>query len=376
MKFLRRFGGAAAICAVFVPVALSNAAEESDNAALAYWQAFAVLPPTDKTHDEILRDVVKAKLDERAKSLIKKSDGALSCLRRATAMPECDWGLELSAGPHMVMPHLSKARQMARFACLHARLSFQSGQADAALETLGDMLVLARRLGEDQILIGLLVQYAIEQMVIDVLTQKLADLEAAHLDALAKRLDGLPEGGSLRAAFELEQEIYVGWARRVVRESKTDTEAVQMLRSMVVEMAPDEEPLPKVTREQIAKWLDGTWNDYNEILGVLDASQEVRKKKWEALLRRVRAENPYSSLVLPALERCCEVRDKNRAIWSLFKAAIFVARDGNKRLQEFRDPFGDGPLKYEKTPGGFRLQSQLDYRGKQVELTVGRTEEN
>jgi hypothetical protein len=107
---------------------------------------------------------------------------------------------------------------------------------------------------------------------------------------------------------------------------------------------------------------------------VLDASQEVRKEKWEALLRRIRAENPYSSMVLPALKRVCEVRDKNKAIWALFRAAIIVSRDGIERLPDLKDPFGDGPFKYKKTPTGFRLRSQLVYRGKQVELTVGSAE--
>lgn len=375
MNIVQHLGAAVAICAVFVPVAFSNAAEDSGNAALAYWQAFAMLPATDKAQDKLLRDVVMSKLDERAKDLIKKSDGSLECLRRATTMPECDWGLGFSAGPHVVMPHLSKARQMARFACLHARHNIQSGKVNAALETLGDTLVLARRSGEDKILIGLLVQYAIEQLVIDVLAQELPDLEAAHLDTLAKRLDGLPEGSTMRSAIELEQEIYVGWARRVVRESKTDSEAVKKLHSLVAESDADDYPLPQVSREQIAKWLDQTWEHYNELFDMLDAPPKVRKEKWGALQQRVTEENPFSAIVLPGLGPCCEVRDKQKAVWALFEAAIVIARHGAGRIPDLKDPFGDGPFKYEKTATGFRLGSQLDYRGKKVEFIVGRAEE-
>jgi len=379
MKFLRRLWTAVAICAIFVPCTFSGAAEESDNAALAYWQAFAQLPRTNKEQEELLRDVVKVEIDESALALglIKQCDGAMQSLRRASTMPECDWGLEFSAGPHMVMPHLSKARHMARLVPLHARHSFQSGQADVALETLGNTLLLARRLGEDQILISLLVQYAIERIVIDVLARELPDLDAAHLDALAKRVDDLPKGGSLRAAFELEQKVYVGWARHAMREAKDDTEAVQLLRSAVAEMAPDDEPVvPQASRQQIAKWLDETWNDYDEIVKMLDVTPKARKEKWATLLQRIHAENPYSSMVLPALERCCEIRDKRETIWALFRAAIMVARDGSKRLADFEDPFGDGPFKYEETPGGFRLWAQLEYRGKRVELAVGSVEKN
>ncbi|MBL7039663.1 MAG: hypothetical protein ISR77_13590 [Pirellulaceae bacterium] len=235
---------------------------------------------------------------------------------------------------------------------------------------------MARCLGEDQILISLLVQYAIEHMVIDVLTQELTDLDAAHLDALTERLDGLPKGGSLRAAFEFEQRIYVGWARRAVRESEDDAQAVQTLRSIVAESATDENPLPHVSREQITKWLDGTWSDYSEILKLLDESPDARKEKWGALQQRVRAENPFSAVVLPGLGPCCEVRDKNTAIRALFKAAIVIARDGSKRVPGLRDPFGDGSFGYKETTGGFRLWSQLEFRGKRVELAVGSVEKN
>jgi hypothetical protein len=70
------------------------------------------------------------------------------------------------------------------------------------------------------------------------------------------------------------------------------------------------------------------------------------------------------------------VRDQNRTIWALFRAAIIVSRDGVERLPALKDPFGDGSFKYEKTPAGFRLRSQFEYRDKQVELTVGGAEEN
>ncbi len=244
--------------------ASAKTAEPTKNAALAYWQAFALLPTVDKDLDKLVIEAPTVKLDDRTKELVKKSKTALTCMRRAASLPACDWGLEFSAGPHMVMPHLSKPRQLARYACLHAR----------------------------------------------------------------------------------------------------------QLRNIVV--PADEAPGGKdVTRKQIAKWLDGTTKDYDEIHAIFDLPNDEFQPRWDALVKRIRAENPYSSVVLPALKNVREVRDRGTATWALFRTAIAVQRDGKERLATIKDPFGDGPFQYKKLPAGFRLTSKFSFRGKQAELTVG-----
>ena len=90
-----------------------------------------------------------------------------------------------------------------------------------------------------------------------------------------------------------------------------------------------------------------------------------------ALEDRIRNTNPFSRLVLPSLKGVRELRDINTANWALFRAAIRLARDGEDSLASVKDPFGDGPFKYKKLAGGFRLTSQYQVHGKPVELTVG-----
>lgn len=358
-----------------VSASFEVAAEESTpNAALAYWQAFATLPTTNKEQDEVLSQVTSP-LDKHAAALIEKGQGSMKSFHRATAMPNCDWGLEFSAGPHMVMPHLSKARQMARFAALHARKQFADGNQDAALETLGDLFVMTRHTGGDSVLISLLVQYAIESMTFELTAYHLLDLDDAQLDRLSHRLDSLPKGGSIRQSLELEQEIYIGWARRVIREAEGDTEAVRQLRDVVAGGDDAESPVPEVTREQIAGWLDETWKDYEEIQQLYDLPSDEFEERWKKLQDRIKDTNPFSNLVLPGLKRIREVSDKQTAAWALFRAAIAVARDGVDSLASVKDPFGDGPFKYTKLAGGFRLTSQYKFRGEPVELTVGKVED-
>jgi hypothetical protein len=320
--------------------------------------------------NKLVKEAPTVKLDDRTKELVASSEGAMACMRRAASMPACDWGLEFSAGPHMVMPHLSKARELTRYAVLHARQQLADGQADKALRTFRDTLVLARHAGADNVLITALVQYAIEQLVIDAASRQLPSFDAKQLDTLVGYVDSLPKGSSMTECLKLEQRVFIGWAQRVAREAKDDGEAIEQLRRAIVpaEQAPN---AAGVTRKQIAGWLDATSKDYDEIHAIFDLPDEQFQPRWDALAKRIRAENPYSSMVLPALKNVREARDRHTATWALFRAAIAVQRDGEKSLASFKDPFGKGPFEYRKLAGGFRLTSHLNFRGKLVELTVG-----
>ncbi len=371
MYLQRRSVCALAFCAVLLSATITNASDSLENAALGYWQAFAILPSTDKEQDKILVKAVEAKLDDRAKSLIKQSEAARQCLHRAAAVPACDWGLQWEAGLQMQMPHISEARDMARFACLHARNDVEAGRPDAALQVLGDTLVLARHVGQDNTGIALLVQHAIEQWVVQVSARELLGFETEQLNALEKRLESLPKGATLQGTIKTEQEVFVGCARRLVREAGSDAEAVKVLCDTFVGGDDWTKALAGATRDQIVTWLDGTWQDYDQIIAILDAPVAVFRPRWNALLKRVKVDNPFSAMVLPTVERIREKRDHSAAKWALFKAAIVVVRDGTDSLRDIKDPFGAGPFKYEKTAGGFRLSSQLTVKEKQVELVVG-----
>ena len=352
------------------------AGEEScPNAALAYWQAFAMLPPTDKDQDKVLSSALTAPLDKHASALIKQSQGSMKALRRATAMSHCDWGLDFSAGPHVVMPHLSKARQMARFAALHARKQFADGNADTALDVVGDIFVMSRHAGGDDVLISVLVQYAVESVGFGLVAPNLPNLDRDQIDSLSRQLDALPDGGSLLGALKLEQKIYVGWARQVIQNAESAAEAIRQLRTLTEENHESDPDLPDITREQISVWLDGTTKDYEEIFELYDLPPEAFEARWAKLLKRIEASNPFSNTVLPGLKGVRNARDKNAANWALFRAAIGVARDGVDSLASVKDPFGDGPFKYTKLAGGFRLTSQYRFRGEPVELTVGEVED-
>ena len=171
-------------------------------------------------------------------------------------------------------------------------------------------------------------------------------------------------------SLKLEKEIYVGWARRVVRDSSTDAEAVRTL-MMIASDREEADPTPAITREQIHAWLDATSKDYDELFTLYDLPQEEYEARWQALQDRLEDGNPYSRMVLPGLKSIRDVRDRNTASWALFRVAMAIVRDGASSLDTMSDPFGDGPFQYAKLDGGFRLTSQFKFRGEPVELTVG-----
>src|SRR5262245_46993276 len=89
------------------------------NAALRYWMAFALIddPPGDAAAQTLLRDTAASEIawDEKTfGSLIEKNRTAIEIMVRATALPECDWGLEYQLGPETPIAHLARARVLAR----------------------------------------------------------------------------------------------------------------------------------------------------------------------------------------------------------------------------------------------------------------------
>ena len=104
------------------------AAALGDNAALRYWLAFAVMPQWTPEQDAIVANWEVAALDGTAKAVLDQGAEALDLLQRAGELKQCDWGL-VADGPQTLMPHLAKARQLARLAALRIRYRI----ADAAV---------------------------------------------------------------------------------------------------------------------------------------------------------------------------------------------------------------------------------------------------
>src|SRR5262245_46371651 len=95
------------------PATAQAPAEPGSNAALKYWQAFALLPALDKDEEKLLERWNKAPLDAAALKLIEKSGGSRDYLHRGAMVPRCDWGLGYEDGIFLRLPYLAKSMTLA-----------------------------------------------------------------------------------------------------------------------------------------------------------------------------------------------------------------------------------------------------------------------
>jgi len=125
-----------ATCVLAVPV---NAQQTTDNAALRYWMAFAVLqdPPADATTTELLLRVTDgaAPWDEgRLGAILDANSEALAIMGRASTLRSCDWGIEYELGPNTPIAHLPKARVLGRLNVLSGIRLAARGQTPDAVD--------------------------------------------------------------------------------------------------------------------------------------------------------------------------------------------------------------------------------------------------
>src|SRR5215210_9007930 len=152
----------------------------SDNAALQYWQAFAMLPALDAKQEKLLENWSEAPMDDAARKFLDQSHASLMFLRRGAKLQRCDWGIDYRDGISTFLPHLGKARILARLAALDARRAFEAQQGDRAREDAFAMMALARHAGTDHTLVGTLVCYAIEEMTVDAVAPYLPEVSASY----------------------------------------------------------------------------------------------------------------------------------------------------------------------------------------------------
>jgi hypothetical protein len=114
--------------------------QETRNAALRYWMAFAEMkdPPSDKATQELLVRTAagEAAWDEsRLGSILDANADAIAMFQRATKLPDCDWGIEYSQGPRASIAYAPRGRVLARLNTIQGMREMAKGQTQAAVDT-------------------------------------------------------------------------------------------------------------------------------------------------------------------------------------------------------------------------------------------------
>lgn len=380
VRSIRRGSRAPIFCALMLATACAASAQQprrTCDAAVEYWQAFALLPRTDEGQQKIIAGVNSAPLDPAAQKLIEESAKALTQLHRGSACDACDWNLHTEDGYAMLMPHLAKGRELARLAFLRARQRIARRQFGPAVQDVCDALVLARRLGADAVVIAVLVEDDVEQTGVDAIAPHLKGLDAGALAALSDRLAKLPAGASLLDSVRVERQIGLETLITNLNATPAGDDWRQRLTESMGIGGPENPEAEAQTQlqsvnspRQLAERLVQLRPLYDQLPDALKLPQEQAHARL-AEIRKQAQGIPMGTFIVSDYSR---VYDKHRAAQArlaMLRAAVAALQGGEEQLRNFPDPATGQPFGYHAMANGFELQSTLTLEGKPVTLRVG-----
>ena len=305
----------------------------ADNAALSYWQAFAVMPTLTDKESKAVNNFRSCPLDKTAESIIKKADSSLRMLRRGAKYSQCYWGLERGKGEDTLLTHPSVARQLAKIAVLRARYNIIKNRPAEGIADLMATLTLGRHVGADGPIISYMVQTAIEDIVIEAAADSLMIMKPADLKLLAISLNNVPVGGTFATAIEQEKDFFIPSSQ--LNQPKTKV-ALELWKTLA--------PIAELPPQQFKNKLNGITSD-----------------------------NPLFKEMTQGIQYISYFQAASRTKMDMLKAAIRIRLEGSQAVSVTKDIYGDGPYKYEKLPSGFKLTSDFkNVKGDVVELTIGK----
>jgi hypothetical protein len=343
------------------------------NAALQYWQAFAILPVMSDAERQLAGAWQSAPLNAATDKLIQASGPALKQLHRGSICNRCDWGLNKEDSFNLRLPHLVKARELARLAFLRARQRMGAGQNAQATDDIIDTLILARRAGADDILIGILVQASIEQMAVEAVVPHLGTFSKADLATLSTRLAQLPPGGSIQGSVVWEREYGLLSLIAQLKAARTSAEPWEPYLARVLGLPIETIRAAGGTPQSLAENLEKLRPIYDAFPAALKLPQSQARARLAELKKQADA-NPLKSVV-PDFSRFYDRYGAVQTRLTLLHAAIAILQSGPDQLKNFPDPYTQEPIDY--TPGqhgAFTLTSKFTEAGKPVTLTVGPTQ--
>jgi hypothetical protein len=349
-----------------------GSSELAANAALQYWQAFSFLPTLDKDQEKLLGESTGVSLDDAAvNKLLAASQNSLMYLHRGAPLARCDWGLDYNDGISMLMPHLAKARDLARLAALDARRAFEHGNWKAGRRDMTSMMVLARHTARDPVMIGLLVRLGIEGMVIDSVAPYVPDLKASHSQAVSM-FEAMPPAVTLPQAILFEKKWMGGWIiPKLKEEEKRQKGAGLELWKKFLDNDTPPSLKNVATLDEVIKLVEDGIPVYDDLARLAALPNEQFDVQYPVFKQKTKAEHPLAALLLPAIDQLRAKEQRHQTRMAMLLAGIAVAESGPEKLKDIKDPFGSGPFEYRALDKGFELKSKLTYEGQPVTVTFG-----
>jgi hypothetical protein len=352
---LNMFGSAAAM----------GRPDESQNAALQYWVAFALCPritaslSSATTGSEKLGFGVPV-TQELAKYFQGNGERALMHLHRGAKMRTCDWATDLRLdGPNVAYPYGRNAHTLARVSLLRARWRFEHDDWDGGTADVIATMVLGRHIGRGKICATIHLGCQIETMAIGTLAFYSPRMPEKVRERLARELDSLPLFTPMSEVV-LYHENAIDWAIDNFKRAEKEGRLSELIESLsdkehakkVLEMARDAEGLCRLAEAG------------RPLVRQIAEALSLRADKYDRLFKERFAPQLDANPVAAMLGTPYEFARGEES------TAHCRLRRGKSALKDHPDPYGDGPFKYAEIEGGFELGSALVYY-RQIRLRFG-----
>src|SRR5436309_2027133 len=232
---------------------LGASARTDINPALQYFQAFNCPDLSQADRDYLFQsDWRGQKLPDRFGEQAARYDNQFRLIRQAAqATVPCDWGIDISAGPATLLPHLARCRGIAQAARARAMWYLQHGKQAEARDDLLAAFVLARNSAHDNILISALVQVAMENAILAAVAENFYQFSPETLKQLAAGFAAAPPRTTMAACIPTEKASFADWLEgKVLQLQKdnagNDAKVMAGIEELVqgFEMGGDEQPNP------------------------------------------------------------------------------------------------------------------------------------
>ncbi|MBI2921749.1 MAG: hypothetical protein HYY18_11755 [Planctomycetes bacterium] len=372
-------------------VACAAAAEEPaavrrpTNAALGYWRAFAVMKePDDAARLDALRAVAEgqAPWDPSLADDLSANADALAEMRRASRLAECDFGLNMEDGFSLLLPHLAKARSLARLNAADGERLFAGGRKAEAVEAWLAGVRFGAHLSQDQVLISHLIAKVLATSGFRALTRHAAALEGPELAKIAEEVGAIPAyGWDWGVALEGERRC----AGDVVRSILAEKDPVDGIRKFVsiigtdgggglsVEDLAEQAGVPVADVKDAGKvreYFERALREYDAMLDRVEAA--MRMPGWEGIpeLTKIGEEgagkNVLIQLLMPATTGVGRARAELEVERAGLLGVVALARHRLEKGQDSAtlagmdlplDPFSGKPFELRVAKDGLALWS-------------------
>lgn len=344
---------------------LADEAPKTGNAALRYWQAFSFLPsgPALDKLEEI--DPASKEGEELSQSL----KSSLETFHRGAQFNQCDWGLDYELGYELALPHLSKARALARSAMFESKRARAMQDTPRSWALIGDTLTLSRHLQTDPLIINDLVSVAIQHLALTEAARHATTDSPEQLKALVKRMDAAPPQAQLKAYIETEKKFGLD----VLRRTQGNPAALQELVNGAKQ--PTSQPANAPVDPGLQLAIKGAEEAYDRLSACMALPPAERAAAIDKVLADTSKKGDMASIfiqtLLPALKSWQSAHFVGEVEVQMFRAGAAVISDGEAELKKFLDPTDGQPFTYQKTEGGFTLTSRFVRKDKPVTMTFG-----